>query len=154
MEAEVDRKLEFADFARVNYISALHGSGIDKVINAALTTYEAAGKEFPTPWLNKILERALIVHPPPLVGGRRIRLRYAHQGGRHPPILVIHGNRTERLPAHYRRYLVNTFRKKLHLEGVPLRLELISGDYPYSGRRNKLTRRQSKHRRRVIRHRR
>ena len=154
VEAEVDRKLEFADFARVNYISALHGSGIDKVINSALTTYEAAGKEFPTPWLNKILERALIVHPPPLVGGRRIRLRYAHQGGRHPPILVIHGNRTERLPAHYRRYLVNTFRKKLHLEGVPLRLELKSGDNPYSGRRNKLTRRQSKHRRRVIRHRR
>ena len=154
VEAEVDRKLEFAGFARVNYISALHGSGIDSVINAALITYEAAGREFSTPLLNQILERALTVHPPQLVGGRRIRLRYAHQGGRHPPILVIHGNRTERLPANYRRYLVNTFRKTLRLEGVPLRLELKSGDNPYSDRRNTLTRRQFKRRRRVIRHRR
>ena len=154
VEAEVDRKLEFAGFARVNYISALHGSGIDSVINAALITYEAAGREFSTPLLNQILERALTVHPPQLVGGRRIRLRYAHQGGRHPPILVIHGNRTERLPANYRRYLVNTFRKTLRLEGVPLRLELKSGENPYSDRRNTLTRRQFKRRRRVIRHRR
>ena len=152
VEAEVDRKLEFAGFARVNYISALHGSGIDSVINSALITYEAAGREFSTPRLNQILERALTVHPPQLVGGRRIRLRYAHQGGRHPPILVIHGNRTERLPANYRRYLVNTFRKTLRLEGVPLRLELKSGDNPYSDRRNTLTKKQFKRRRRVIRH--
>jgi GTP-binding protein len=152
VEAEVDRKLVFAGFARVNYISALHGSGIDSVINAALTAYEAAGREFSTPRLNQILERALTVHPPPLVGGRRIRLRYAHQGGRRPPILIIHGNRTERLPADYRRYLVNTFRKTLRLEGVPLRVELKSGENPYSGRRNSLTRGQLARRRRVIRH--
>jgi len=152
IEAEVDRKLEFAAFARVNYISALHGSGIDSVVAGALSAYDAAGREFGTPNLNRILERALTAHPPPLVGGRRIRLRYAHQGGRHPPILVIHGNRPERLPAHYRRYLVNTFRKALRLEGVPLRLELKSGDNPFAGRRNTLTRRQMKRRRRVIRH--
>ena len=152
IEAEVDRKLEFVGFARVNYISALHGSGIDAVVDAALAAYEAAGREFSTPLLNRILERALTAHPPPVVGGRRIRLRYVHQGGRHPPILVVHGNRSERLPGHYRRYLVNTFRKALRLEGVPLRLELKSGDNPFAGRRNALTRRQLKRRRRVVRH--
>lgn len=152
VEAEVDRKLEFVGFARVNYISALHGSGIDAVVDAALAAYEAAGREFSTPKLNRILERALTAHPTPIVGGRRIRLRYVHQGGRHPSILVVHGNRSERVPAHYRRYLVNTFRKALRLEGVPLRLELKSGDNPFAGRRNTLTRRQLKRRRRLIRH--
>lgn len=152
IEAEIGRRLDFVSFARVNYISALHGSGIDSVVDAALAAYEAAGREFTTPRLNRILEGALTAHPPPLVGGRRIRLRYVHQGGRHPPILVIHGNRAQRLPAHYRRYLVNTFRKALRLEGVPLRLELKSGDNPFAGRRNTLTPRQLKRRRRVIRH--
>ena len=152
IEAEVDRKLEFVGFARVNYISALHGSGIDAVVDAALAAYEAAGREFSTPKLNRILERALTAHPIPIVGGRRIRLRYVHQGGRHPSILVVHGNRSERVPAHYRRYLVNAFRKALHLQGVPLRLELKSGDNPFAGRRNALTRRQLKRKRRLIRH--
>ena len=152
IEAEVDRKLEFVGFARVNYISALHGSGIDAVVDAALAAYEAAGREFSTPKLNRILERALTAHPIPIVGGRRIRLRYVHQGGRHPSILVVHGNRSERVPAHYRRYLVNAFRKALHLQGVPLRLELKSGDNPFAGRRNTLTRRQLKRKRRLIRH--
>jgi GTP-binding protein len=152
IEAEVDRKLEFVGFARVNYISALHGSGIDAVVDAALAAYEAAGREFSTPKLNRILERALTAHPLPIVGGRRIRLRYVHQGGRHPSILVVHGNRSERVPAHYRRYLVNAFRKALHLQGVPLRLELKSGDNPFAGRRNTLTRRQLKRKRRLIRH--
>ncbi len=152
IEVEVSRRLDFVSFARVNYISALHGSGIDSVVTAALTAYEAAGKEFTTPNLNLILESALVAHSPPLVGGRRIRLRYVHQGGKHPSVLVIHGSRLERLPAHYRRYLVNTFRKALRLEGVPLRLELRSGENPFAGRRNTLTRRQLKRRKRVIRY--
>ena len=137
IEGEVKRRLAFTDFARVNYISALHGSGIDGAVDAALRAYEAAGREMPTPDLNRILEHALIAHPPPLVGGRRIRLRYAHQGGRHPPIIVVHGSRTNLLPGHYRRYLANTFRKKLRLEGAPLRLEFKSGGNPFAGRRNR-----------------
>jgi len=152
LEAQVERRFEFVSFARVNYISALHGSGIDSVIGAALAAYEAAGKEFSTPDLNRILESALTAHPPPLAGGRRIRLRYAHQGGRHPPIIVIHGNRLDRLPGHYRRYLINTFRKVLRLEGAPLRLELKNSENPFAGRRNTLTPRQLKRRRRIIRH--
>ncbi len=152
VEAQIDRKLEFVAFARITYLSALHGSGIDDVLAAALDAYDAAGRALPTPRLNAILERAMIAHSPPLVAGRRIRLRYAHQGGRHPPIIVIHGNRAERLPGHYQRYLVNFFRRTLKLEGAPLRLEFKSGDNPYAGKRNILTRRQVKRRQRVIRH--
>ena len=89
------------------------------------------------------------VHQPPLVRGRRIKLRYAHQGGRNPPIIVIHGNQTEDLPAAYRRYLVNRFRAALGLAGTPLRLELRSGDNPFEGRRNPLTPRQVRKRERL-----
>ena len=137
IEAEAARRLAFADFARVSYISALHGSGIDGTVDAALRAYEAAGREMPTPELNRILELALVAHSPPLVGGRRIRLRYAHQGGRHPPVVVIHGSRLDRLPGHYRRYLANAFRKAFRLEGAPLRLEFRSGGNPFAGRRNR-----------------
>ena len=137
IEGEVARRLAFADFARISYISALHGSGIDGAIDAALRAYEAAGREMPTPELNRILEQALVAHSPPLVGGRRIRLRYAHQGGRHPPVVVVHGSRLEQLPGHYRRYLANAFRKAFRLEGAPLRLEFKSGGNPFAGRRNR-----------------
>ena len=137
IEGEVARRLAFADFARISYISALHGSGIDGAIDAALRAYEAAGREMPTPELNRILEQALVAHSPPLVGGRRIRLRYAHQGGRHPPVVVIHGSRPDLLPGHYRRYLANAFRKAFRLEGAPLRLEFKSGGNPFAGRRNR-----------------
>ena len=137
IEADARRRLAFADLAQVNYISALHGSGIDSAVDAALSAYESAGREFSTPDLNRILAKALSVHPTPLVGGRRIRLRYVHQGGRHPPIVVIHGSRTDRLPGHYRRYLANAFRKALRLEGVPLRLEFKSGENPFAGVRSR-----------------
>ncbi len=152
VDAQIDRKLEFVAFARISHISALYGSGINDVIGAALDAYEAAGREFSTPRLNEILERAMVAHAPPIVAGRRTRLRYAHQGGRHPPIIVIHGNRAERLPGHYRRYLTNLFRRALKLEGAALRLEFRTGDNPYAGKRNTLTRRQIKRRQRVIKH--
>jgi GTP-binding protein len=152
VDAQIDRKLDFVAFARISHISALYGSGIDDVIGAALDAYEAAGREFSTPRLNEILERAMVAHAPPIVAGRRTRLRYAHQGGRHPPIIVIHGNRAERLPSHYRRYLTNVFRRALKLEGAALRLEFRTGDNPYAGKRNTLTRRQIKRRQRVIKH--
>jgi GTP-binding protein len=152
VDAQIDRKLDFVAFARISHISALYGSGINDVIGAALDAYEAAGREFSTPRLNEILERAMVAHAPPIVAGRRTRLRYAHQGGRHPPIIVIHGNRAERLPGHYRRYLTNLFRRALKLEGAALRLEFRTGDNPYAGKRNTLTRRQIKRRQRVIKH--
>lgn len=154
IEAQIERKLQFVSYVRVSFISALHGSGIDTLLEAALAAHRAAGKTFPTPQLNEILDRAVTAHPPPVVAGRRLRLRYAHQGGRYPPVIVIHGGRTERIPAHYRRYLTNTFREILGLEGAPLRLEFRAGENPFAGRRNVLTRRQLKRRQRIMRHRR
>ena len=94
----------------------------------------------------------MVAHQPPLIRGRRVRLRYAHQGGRNPPLIVIHGSQTERLPATYRRYLINTFRKAFDLQGTPVRLELKSGKNPYADRRNKLTPRQERKRTRLRKH--
>jgi GTP-binding protein len=98
------------------------------------------------------LEAAVIAHSPPMVNGRRIKLRYAHQGGRNPPVIVIHGNQTEKTPEAYRRYLVNRFRKAFKLKGTPVRLTFKSSDNPYKGRRNKLTPRQEHRRRRLVKH--
>jgi GTP-binding protein len=85
-----------------------------------------------------------------MVRGRRIRLRYAHQGGRNPPLIIVHGNQTERLPQAYRRYLVNAFRKRFDLDGTPVRIEFRSGKNPYAGRRNTLTPRQQRKRSRLL----
>jgi GTP-binding protein len=151
-EGQVERKLDFAAFAAVHYISALHGSGIAELVNTALAAYAAAGAEIPTPRLNKILQDALSVNAPPMSHGRPVRLRYAHQGGRYPPLIVIHGNQAERLPAHYRRYLENAFRQALKLKGTPVKVEFRTGKNPFAGRRNVLTPRQVKRKRRVVRH--
>ncbi|HVY63420.1 MAG TPA: ribosome biogenesis GTPase Der [Gammaproteobacteria bacterium] len=151
IEREVERRLDFVSYASLHYVSALHGSGIADLVDAALVAYRNAGAEFATPRLNKVLEDALAANPPPLVRGRQVRLRYAHQGGRHPPLIVVHGSQAERLPTHYKRYLENAFREALRLRGTPVRIELRTGENPYGGRRNKLTPRQAKHRRRMLR---
>ena len=134
VETQLERRLEFVSFASVHYISALHGSGISDLVKTALNTHKAAGKDLPTPRLNRVLADALMAHPPPVVRGRRVRLRYAHQGGRYPPVIVVHGNQAERLPGHYRRYLTNTFRRRFGLEGAALRVEFKSGQNPYSAK--------------------
>jgi GTP-binding protein len=143
------RRLGFLDFAEVHRISALHGSGVGLLLEAADSAYANAMRDLSTPLLTRLLEDAVQAHQPPLVQGRRIKLRYAHQGGRNPPIIVIHGNQTDALPAAYRRYLVNRFRSALDLAGTPLRLELRSGDNPYAGRRNPLSPRQIRKRQRL-----
>jgi GTP-binding protein len=150
--AQLERKLPFLDFATTCFISARHGSGVGDLFPEINSAYAAATRELSTPELNAILEQAVEAHQPPLVRGRRIKLRYAHQGGRNPPLIVIHGNQTERLPDSYRRYLVNVFREALQLSGTPVRLEFKTGSNPYQGRRNKLTPRQVKRRTRLVRH--
>jgi GTPase len=149
VEREVERKLDFVQYASVHYISALHGSGIAELIKAALVGFKNAGVELATPRLTRVLEDALQVNPPPLVRGRQVRLRYAHQGGRFPPLIVVHGTQATRLPDHYKRYLENAFREALKLKGTPVRVELRTTENPFAGRRNKLTPRQAKKRKRV-----
>ena len=121
VEREVERKLDFAPYASVQYVSALHGSGIAELVKAALLAHKNAGAEFATPRLTRVLEDAMEVNPPPLVRGRQVRLRYAHQGGRYPLLVVVHGTQAQRLPDHYKRYLENSFREALRLRGTPAR---------------------------------
>ena len=151
VEAQVDRALDFVPYATIHYISALHGSGIAEVVRAAMAAYASAGRELPTPRLNEVLKEAMQAHAPPLVHGRRLRLRYAHQGGRFPPLIIVHGSQAERTPAHYERYLQNAFRAALRLVGTPVKVEFRSGANPFAGRRSSPTARQAKRRKRVIR---
>jgi GTP-binding protein len=149
---QLERKLPFLGFATTCYISALHGTGVGDLFPQVTKAFASAMRQLPTPALTAILERAVQEHQPPMVRGRRVKLRYAHQGGRNPPLIVIHGNQTERLPETYKRYLVNAFRRAMKLSGTPIRLEFRTGKNPYKGRRNKLTPRQVKRKGRLLRH--
>jgi GTP-binding protein len=147
---ELDRRLPFLDFAERITISALHGTAVGDLLPAVERAYRAATRDLSTTELTRELESAVMEHAPPLVRGRRIRLRYAHQGGRNPPVIVIHGNQTEKLPEAYRRYLVNRFRRAFKLKGTPVRLAFKTSDNPFKGRRNKLTPRQERSRKRLM----
>jgi len=152
VKSDLDRRLPFLDFAKQITISALHGTAVGDLLPEAQKAYRAATRDMQTKDLNKVLEDAVIAHAPPLVRGRRIKLRYAHQGGRNPPVIVIHGNQTEKLPEAYRRYLINKFRKVFKLKGTPVRLVFKSSKNPFEGRRNKLTPRQLQKRKRLMKH--
>ena len=143
-------RLPFLDFAPVHFISALHGSGVGDLVRMIDVAYAASMRDIATPELTRALEAAIEQHQPPLVRGRRIKLRYAHQGGRNPPVIVIHGNQVEHVPEAYRRYLANVFRKNFHLEGSPVRVEFRSDENPFKGKRNPLTPRQRRSRQRMM----
>jgi len=147
---DLERRLPFLDFAERITISALHGTAVGDLLPAVERAYNAAMRDMSTTELTNELEAALIAHPTPLVRGRRIKLRYAHQGGRNPPVIVIHGNQVERLPESYRRYLINRFRKAFKLKGTPVRLAFKKGKNPFEGRRNTLTPRQERKRKRLM----
>ena len=144
----LDRRLNFISFARIHYISALHGTGVGNLFDSVDEAYESAYKKVTTARLTKILQDALLQHNPPLVRGRRIKLRYAHAGGHNPPTIIIHGNQLESLPDSYKRYLAHTYQKKLRLVGTPVRIELKTSDNPYRAQRSNLTplQKRKKHR--------
>ena len=152
IRSELRRRLQFIDYADIHFISALHGSGVGKLYGSVHAAHDAATRTLSTPRLTRILEDAVASHPPPMVNGRRIKLRYAHAGGQNPPVVVVHGSQTDALPASYQRYLEKIFRRELALHGTPIRIELRSGDNPYAGKRNKLTQRQVQRRKRMISH--
>ncbi|MBD3655661.1 MULTISPECIES: ribosome biogenesis GTPase Der [Marinobacter] len=142
VKEQVKRRLDFLDYADKHYISALHGSGVGVLYDSVHDCYESAMAKWPTNRLTAILEDAISQHQPPMVQGRRIKLRYAHQGGSNPPIIVVHGNQTDALPGAYKRYLENTFRKVLKVTGSPIRFEFKSSENPFAGKVNRLTPRQ------------
>lgn len=127
----VDRKLAFANYARRYYISAKHGTGVGQLYDAIAESQKALAQDFETNALTRILMKAVESHQPPLAGGRRVKLRYAHLASRHPLGIVIHGKQVDKLPGSYKHYLANTFRKALKLVGVPLLMKYISDDNPY-----------------------
>ncbi|MEJ2060530.1 MAG: ribosome biogenesis GTPase Der [Gammaproteobacteria bacterium] len=149
---DLDLRLSFADFAERFFISALHGSNVGLLYEAIQRAYRSAMGKFSTSRLTQLLEAAVAMHQPPLVRGRRIKLRYAHQGGQCPPRIVIHGNQTDQLPNSYKRYLSNFFRDKLKLVGTPIALDFRTGENPYAGKRNLLTPRQARKKQRLARH--
>ena len=121
-----------------------------ELLASVRNVYAAAMRDMGTPELTRVLEAAIESHQPPLVSGRRIKLRYAHQGGRNPPVIVVHGNQTDHVPDAYRRYLVNVYRKAFDLTGTPVRIIFRGEENPYAGKRNPLTPRQVRKRKRLI----
>jgi GTPase len=149
---QVNLKLPFLDYAPTVFISARHGSGFGELMEFVQAAYESTMRELSTGEVTRVLEQAVESHQPPAVLGRRIKLRYAHQGGRNPPRIVVHGNQTDKLPAAYKRYLANRFREAFKLIGVPLLLTFKTGDNPYKDKKNVLTVRQIKKKRRMMSH--
>ncbi|MCO7227445.1 ribosome biogenesis GTPase Der [Pleionea sp. CnH1-48] len=147
---DIKRRLIFADFARIHFISALHGSGVGDLFGSVDEAYRSANVEMSSSKLTRTLEIAVAKHSPPMVRGFRIKLRYAHPGGHNPPRIVIHGNQTSKLPESYQRYLMKHFRKALNIMGTPIKFELKEGDNPYKGKKQEITRRQRLKRRRTI----
>lgn len=141
---EIDRKLKFLQFAEFLYVSALHGTAVGNIFPAVERAYDAAMKDLPTSFLTRILEKAVEKTPPPMISGRRMKPKFAHQGGHNPPVIVIHGNQLEKLPGSYRRYLINTFRKAGKLQGTPIRLDFRAGSNPFEGRPSGKSRKRRK----------
>ncbi len=133
----LERRLVFASFAARHFISARHGTGVGELMASVDRAYASACRDLNTRYLTDLLEEAVFKHNPPLHHGRRVKLRYAHQGGRNPPIIVIHGNQTRHLPDAYLRYLTNFFIARLKLVGTPLRIELKSGKNPYADKKKR-----------------
>lgn len=148
----LDLRLGFVDFARVHFISALHGSGVGNLFESVQEAYECATRRVNTSMLTKIMQMAVDDHQPPLVRGRRVKLKYAHAGGYNPPIVVIHGNQVSDLADSYKRYLMNYFRRSLNVMGTPIRIQFKEGDNPFAGKRNLLTPTQMRKRKRLMSH--
>lgn len=150
VKSELDRRLDFIDFARVHFISALHGSGVGNLFESVQEAYACATQKMTTSLLTRILQMATDEHQPPMAAGRRIKLKYAHPGGYNPPIIVVHGNQMDKLPDSYKRYLSNYFRKSLKIIGSPIRLLFQEGNNPFAGKKNKLTPNQLRKRKRLM----
>ncbi|HEU0283219.1 MAG TPA: ribosome biogenesis GTPase Der, partial [Gallionella sp.] len=132
---DIARKLQFLDFAKYHFISALQGSGVGGMFKSIDAAYAAAMAKLPTPMLTRVLMAATAQHQPPKDGPFRPKLRYAHQGGQNPPLVVIHGSALGSIPDSYRRYLEGVFRKAFELGGTPLRVQFKQGHNPFEGRK-------------------
>jgi len=131
IRSELERRLDFINFAKIYFISALHGTGVGNLFNAIDKAYKSATLTVGTPEVTRILIAAVDAYPPPMVHGRRIKLRYAHMGGQNPPTFIVHGNQTSKVPDSYKRYLEHYYLKVLRLSGTPVRVEFKTSHNPY-----------------------
>jgi GTP-binding protein len=132
IKREIDRKLIFLDFAKFHYISALRKKGLPELLTSVDGAFKAAMAKLPTPQLTRVLTDAIAQHQPPITRGIRPKLRYAHQGGMNPPIVVIHGNHVDGIKDSYKRFLEGVFRKTFQLTGTPLRVQFNQGENPFA----------------------
>ncbi|MBT7951681.1 MAG: ribosome biogenesis GTPase Der [Gammaproteobacteria bacterium] len=152
IRSQLDRKLDFVDYACVHFISALHGTGVGNLFDLIDKIGKSQASQLKSSMVTELLHALVEAHPPPLVRGRRIKLRYAHIGGHNPLRIIVHGNQTEHVPNNYRRYLSNKIRQRLKLIGTPVMIEFKHGDNPFKGRVNVLNKRQIEKRRRLMKH--
>ena len=151
IKEEIDRRLGFADFARLHFTSALHGTGVGDLFESIEESFECANLSVSTSKMTELLEQAQREFQAPQVNRRRVKMRYAHLGGHNPFRIVIHGTQVARLPIHYQRYLVNFYRRELKLVGAPIKLELKDSENPFKDKKNQLSERQAQRRKRMIR---
>ncbi|SDG67242.1 GTP-binding protein [Vibrio xiamenensis] len=150
VKKELDRRLGFVDFARIHFISALHGTGVGHLFESVQEAYKSATTRVGTSVLTRIMKMATEDHQPPMVRGRRVKLKYAHAGGYNPPIVVIHGNLVNELPDSYKRYLMNYYRKSLDIMGTPIRIQFQSSENPFEKKTTKATLSQDRKRKRLM----
>jgi GTPase len=132
VKRDIDRKLAFLDFAHFHYVSAREGRGVAELLRSVDRAYAAAMAKLPTPKLTRILQAAVERQQPPRAGMGRPKLRYAHQGGQNPPLVIIHGTALSQIPDSYRRYLEHFFSDAFELRGTPLRIQFKTGANPYA----------------------
>lgn len=155
IKLELGRRFVFLSFARFHYVSALRGQGLGGVLKSVNEAFAAAMAKLSTPKLTDVLHVAVEKHAPHKSGLFRPKPKYAHQGGKNPPVIVVHGNHLEGISRDYQRYLENTFRDAFDLQGTPLRVEFKANDNPYEANKPKsMTQREANKARRERRHRR
>jgi GTP-binding protein len=132
IKKDIARKLHFLTYAKFHYLSAREGRGLAPLMKSVDAAYASAMAKLPTPKLTRVLEAAVQQHQPPIDGKIRPKLRYAHQGGKNPPVIIIHGSHVEHIPTSYRRFLEGCFRKAFELSGTPLEIQFRQGENPYA----------------------
>lgn len=135
VKREIARKLQFLEFAKFHYISALQGTGLNPLLVSVDAAYAAAMAKLSTPQLTRILMDAVAAHQPPKTGPFRPKPRYAHQGGMNPPLIVVHGSALDKISDSYKRYLEKTFIQAFKLQGTPVRVQFNVGKNPFADRK-------------------
>lgn len=147
---DVDRRFDFIPWAKVHLISALHGTGVGELYPSIHRAFDSSHLKVSPAKLTQILNDATDAHQPPMINGKRIKMRYAHMGGQNPPTIIVHGNKVDKTPADYRRYLENVFRRVYKLEGTPVRIDFKTSENPFEGRKTQMDERIAARKRRYV----